>query len=693
MRKKLKALLKIVAFVLIFSIVLTITSTIVQPVWLSWNNYYTQKGFYAEKENTIETIFLGPSTMLTDLIPTELYENYGICAYNLCTEQQPVLASYIWTEEAYKYHSESLKTVVFCVSELRDKSSSSIYHKALDNLKPSFTKFKALTLYNEGNIFEAALDMIPLYSYHGRWEEMTTDDLKNIALDPDNGTRGYHFSDTVYGLDYVRRSVKNVTLDETAEPEELVESSVLFFEWLVDFCKEKDIELILTKAPAKNWNSALHNAVDKLAEKHGLDFYDLNYGEYYDELGLMDTFDSSDGGTHMNYFGATKITDWYGKLLTEKYGATDVRGNPEYGFMESQLERFNSLYQTRMELHQADDITECLSIAMNEDTTVFIMLNDTVTENLTDEQRAYFKKVGLKTLSEIKDGDSYVAVIEGGKVKEEKLQAFDYVKTTYSLSYKGQLPDGKKYELTSGGSFHGKASSCLIEGEEKCQDERGIHIAVYNNKYSEFMYASYFDTHLESERDCYKLEFCEYVKDPEKQEELKDNEIFMKVLVRYNDVEALKADKQEKLSLQNNYVTDYLDFYRENENAVIIISAKGDAVKAVTDENRASLKEYGLTKLSQLENEGTYIAVITSEGISYEESGEKGEALTYSDGIFTVKSGDTDSKITASVKVNGKERSENKNGLNVVVIDKNSGEILSSGVFDTENAPIRNAIW
>lgn len=693
MRKKLKALLKFVAFVLIFSTILTITSTIVQPVWLSWNNYYTQKGFYTEKENTIETIFLGPSTMLTDVIPTELYEKYGICAYNLCTEQQPVLASYIWTEEVYKYHSESLKTVVFCVSELRDTSSKSIYHKALDNLKPSFTKFKALSYFNEGNIFQAALDMIPLYSYHGRWEEMTSDDIINLTLDPDNGTRGYHFDDTVYGLNYVRRSVKNVTLDETAEPEEFVESSLLFFEWLVEFCEKKDLELILTKAPAKNWNSALHNAAEELAEKHGLDFYDLNYGEYYEELGLIDTFDSSDGGTHMNYFGATKITDWFGRLLTEKYGATDVRNNPEFSFMDTQLERFRSLYQTRMELHQTDDITECLDIAMNEDTTVFIMLNDTVTKNLTDEQRAYFKKVGLKTLSGIKDGDSYVAVIEGGKVKEEKLQAFDYVKNTYSLSYKGTLPDGKEYELKSGGSFHGKASSCLIEGEEKCFDERGIHIAVYNNKYSEFMYASYFDTHLESERDCYKLEFNELVKDEEKHGELQDNEIFMKALVRYNDVETLKATKKEKLSLQNNYVTEYLNFFRENEDAVIIITSKGDAVKAVTDENRATLKDYGLTKLSELKNGENYIAVITSEGISYEESGKKGEALTYTDGIFTVKSGDTESKITASVKVDGLEVSANKNGLNVVVIDKNSGDILSSGSFDTEKSPIRNAVW
>ncbi|MBQ3537284.1 MAG: hypothetical protein IJA39_01780, partial [Clostridia bacterium] len=220
-----------------------------------------------------------------------------------------------------------------------------------------------------------------------------------------------------------------------------------------------------------------------------------------------------------------------------------------------------------------------------------------------------------------------------------------------------------------------------------------IHIAVYNNKYSEFMYASYFDTHLESERDCYKLEFNELVKDEEKHSELQDNEIFMKVLTRYNDVETLKATKQEKLSFQNNYVTDYLSFYRENEDAVIIITSKGDAVKAVTDENRATLKDYGLTKLSELKNGENYIAVITSEGISYEESGKKGEALTYTDGIFTVKSGDTESKITASVKVDGLEVSANKNGLNVVVIDKNSGDILSSGSFDTEKSPIRNAVW
>ena len=89
-----KKLLRVCIFCLITAILLVGLNSFFQPIWYEWNNYYTMNGFYEEPENTLDTVILGPSVALTSITPTELYTNYGISAYNLGTERQPVFASY-----------------------------------------------------------------------------------------------------------------------------------------------------------------------------------------------------------------------------------------------------------------------------------------------------------------------------------------------------------------------------------------------------------------------------------------------------------------------------------------------------------------------------------------------------------------------------------------------------------------------
>ena len=105
-------ILKMTTFIIIGALLISGISYFSQPAWKDWNNYDTVHGFYEEPENTIETVFLGASIVINGITPTELYEDYGICAYNLATEQQPVLASYYWLEEAERLHGDTLKTVV-----------------------------------------------------------------------------------------------------------------------------------------------------------------------------------------------------------------------------------------------------------------------------------------------------------------------------------------------------------------------------------------------------------------------------------------------------------------------------------------------------------------------------------------------------------------------------------------------------
>ena len=117
---KFKIPARVIAFATIALLLVTYLGKLFQPVWLDWNNYNTLHGFYEEPENTIETVFLGSSVMINGISPMVLYEDYGMCSYNLRTEQQPMLISYYWLEEAYKHHSQTMKngSNVFFFEEL-----------------------------------------------------------------------------------------------------------------------------------------------------------------------------------------------------------------------------------------------------------------------------------------------------------------------------------------------------------------------------------------------------------------------------------------------------------------------------------------------------------------------------------------------------------------------------------------------
>ena len=106
LKERARCLFRIALFAALTAIMAAALGWFFQPVWKFWNNYNTMHGFYEEPENTIETIFLGASITACGFSVTELYESYGICAYNLGTEQQPVLAPYDWLEEAYRRHSD-----------------------------------------------------------------------------------------------------------------------------------------------------------------------------------------------------------------------------------------------------------------------------------------------------------------------------------------------------------------------------------------------------------------------------------------------------------------------------------------------------------------------------------------------------------------------------------------------------------
>ncbi len=518
-RKTIKALL----FVAIAAAAFVLVGFVAQPVWEDYN-YNPTYGFYEVEKDTIETIFLGESHVRCGISPMVLYEEYGISAYDLSTDDQPLLASYYWLEEAYRCQSETLDTVVLDASMLLQDAEIAYYHKALDPMRFSMNKMHAVRAYSE-DFSDFVSNLFPLLSYHDRWEEITGEDFLKIVREPETFARGYTYIPYQWITSLTDESVIPAPLlvaDEDAGTIGMNEESLDYFRQMVSFCEEHEISFVLITLPT-GWTSEEHNTIQSLADEYGLDYLDFNLDPLYSETDFNMASDVmvpteeeiywSD--MHANFYGAAKITERLGQYLVEECGNRDVRGDEKYAFMEDELKEY-SRYSAEIKLGEIEDLTDYLSYLLGEeDYEIFISVKEDAAAALTDEQREYFASIGLMELADLGYRDSYLAVIDDGevlteeriaydeadaevqteKMSEEEIEDFNAERT---ITVEGTMENGVSYILSSCGwtAEGGAVSSCIIDGTENSKNKRGIDIVVYDKKMQRVADVAVFNTHL-----------------------------------------------------------------------------------------------------------------------------------------------------------------------------------------------------
>ncbi len=691
-----KLIIKIIAFFAIGFLFLAISNFIAQPFWItSFNNTYdTVTGFYNEPKDTIETVFLGSSHVRYGISPMDLYESYGICAYDLSTDTQPILASYFWLEETYRLHSETLDTIVLDMSMIRRDPDSAAYHKAVDPMKLSYTKLRAVKAYSED--FEDFLQNIfPLTSYHERWKELTSTDFLKYEYEPEISIRGYQYNASQWinsVSDFSEISTPLIVDDKNEVNTSLDDTAIIYFEKMVDFCKEHDLQLVLIKTPT-TWTSEDHNEVQMLADTYGLEFIDFNVDPYYSEVKFNFATDliipTTGDNYHANYYGAKEITDFLGQYLIEECGNRDVRGDEKYAFMEDELVDYNQYVTFRQSLSNATDPCDYIETALDDgDYTIFISVKDDAASSLTEEQRKYFESIGLTELSELTYGCSYLAVIDNGNVITEQYQKDPGEENENDdlVSYSGTLHNGTAYTVISGGYHMGNQSSIIIEETERSVNKRGLNIAIYDNEMQRYVTNANFDTWLAPEREA---PFSEQSYEALMEEETSASILTGTDRIMYlykRECENEKTAKLARLEMnEEDGLITYLKAFWDDEDIDIYITVQGDVSNVLNDTERVSLSELGLTELSQLSGQDSYVAAICG-GIIAEERDSIAEPieLTSDKYAITYKESRGGSDEHPSVVTNGTEYSQEKDGIFIVIYDNITEMAVDTITFEPD---------
>ena len=331
--KNLKNVLSVTAVLLLFALALAFVTRLLQPKYMETLVEGSMLSQYYEEAGGHDVIFIGDCEVYANFTPMELYRNYGITAYIRGSSQQLIWQSYYVLKETFEY--ESPKVVVYNVNAMRyGQPVSEAYNRlTIDNLKWSDEKVNLIRAsMTEEETFLSYV--FPILRYHSRFDELTAEDISYLFSRKQTTWNGHLINQEVSPMGSLpaRRPLADYQFPDICYD---------YLDRIRLLCEENGAELILIKAPSQYpyWYEEYETQIQEYATKHGLTYY--NFLNDAEAIGLDYAQDTYDGGSHLNLTGATKLTNWFGEILSREHGVADHRGD---GAIAAEYEEKLALY-------------------------------------------------------------------------------------------------------------------------------------------------------------------------------------------------------------------------------------------------------------------------------------------------------------------------------------------------------------
>ncbi len=321
---------------------------------------------YYQQEENIDCLFLGSSHVFYDIIPEILNDNSEDNYYSLATPAQPYNATYYLLKEVAKEHN--LKRVYLemyynipIVSDYQNKQVLDCNWKILYQMPLSFNKLEYMSQVGKGEYRMMTLFPLRQYSKNAYDYHYIHDVLTNKASEEYKDSK-YQYIRTAQDTDeFISKGYYQTTFrmtegtltgnyNEIPQPA-IRDDSKIYLDKIVNYCREKQIELILFTSPVPDYQLACIGNYDEYitevntyAAQANLKYYDFNlcnvkYLDLQSEQYYMDM-------GHMNLYGAEKFTNF----LVD-FWEIDNEGIPHDIFYESYQEKLSLLDKKIFGIH------------------------------------------------------------------------------------------------------------------------------------------------------------------------------------------------------------------------------------------------------------------------------------------------------------------------------------------------------
>lgn len=304
--------------------------------------------FY-ERPEAYDVLFFGTSHVRNGIMPLELWEDYGLTGYNFGTSGASILTSYWGMINALDRAQPKLIVLDCCRigQETKDNPRADMHalslHDMFDPVPFSLNKVRAIfdlckDTEQEGNELEY---LYPFSIYHSRWNQLTENDFSPRVLHTN-------------GAEQMTSFEAPAPMEPTEDKAQLSDAfpGVPYLKRFIEHCQSQGIEVLLTYLPypAPYEDLAAANAVEDIAQAYGvhyLNFYKADVVDY--------DIDMADASSHLNLYGAKKVTRYLGDFIAENYDLPDRREDPAYSWMNELLAGYrayeNDFLNSQVYLH------------------------------------------------------------------------------------------------------------------------------------------------------------------------------------------------------------------------------------------------------------------------------------------------------------------------------------------------------
>ena len=284
------------------------------------HNSLRVEGFYQEKRDSLDAVFIGASDIYTSFMPGRAYEKYGFTSYLLASESITSEGVITAVKEVVRTQHPSLIIIeanAFLYGDSDNETNEAHVHKFFDNLPFSINKLNYIN--RKVPVDNKWEYMFPLIKYHGLWTELPDrvnmmQSNFNLDLRGYNYLKGFRTTAKVFKSD--TPSLNSQLPYETGELDLDPELQQNLFD-LLDYSKENNLNVIFVRAPhyvTKDTYDRVKrsNKMESILKERGFDYYAFeNYSEL---IGIDDSRDFYNED-HMNVYGAIKFTDFLAEGL------------------------------------------------------------------------------------------------------------------------------------------------------------------------------------------------------------------------------------------------------------------------------------------------------------------------------------------------------------------------------------------
>ena len=362
MKKGIKRTLKVLSLI----IAVVLTSAFLQEYILCDFDHNREriKGFYLEKDNSLDVMFLGASEAYCDFAPGYAYQKYGFTSYLYASQSTSILSCKYKLKEVLKTQKPKLIVIelnsAVYGSDARVRMEANIRH-FVDNAPLSWDKYEFAHVYDPDNEWEY---VFPLIKYHDAWKNIPEDTelLGTIVNDKFRGSnylKGMRNETRVYKSK--QKPLNEVMINDNKKVP-LTRLSEKTLRELLQFCKDNKLDnvvfarfphVVTKKTVTRFYRS---NAVADIVREYGYDF--INYEKNYTETGIDFSKDFYNID-HLNVYGQRKFTDFFSKVIMDRYGIKKSNISPELKKeWDTASDYYNAYYQYSDEVIKSGRITD-----------------------------------------------------------------------------------------------------------------------------------------------------------------------------------------------------------------------------------------------------------------------------------------------------------------------------------------------